>query len=49
VSSEYDEDSERSQGSDALENDNLNLYGFTDDLETDDRHILVNPQENQVY
>mmetsp|Transcript_41485 Transcript_41485/g.63312 ORF Transcript_41485/g.63312 Transcript_41485/m.63312 type:complete len:404 (+) Transcript_41485:122-1333(+) len=46
VSSEGDNDSEKS---DQQGYDNVNIFGFHDDLIIDDRMILRNPQENQVY
>ena len=39
----------QSDKSEEIDEDTMNVFGFNDDLNIDDRIILKNPTENQVY
>jgi hypothetical protein len=48
---DYDDDSEDnlSVKSDLFDDQNMNVFGFNDDLNLDDRIIVQNAQDNQQY
>ena len=48
---EFDDDSEDnlSVKSDLFDDQNMNVFGFNDDLNLDDRIIVQNAQDNQQY
>lgn len=46
---ERNDDFFESDEEDEVDEDTLNIYGFNDDLKVDDKIIIKNPTENQIY
>ena len=46
---QYQPDNESERSVDQVDGDTMNVFGFNDDLNLDDRVIIKNPTDNQIY